>query len=127
PQLGVAHRREVLALEGDLAGRRRGELHDRPTGRRLPAAGLADQTEGLALADVEADARHGVHDAGGRVELDDEVVDAQERFALGAEVGGAGSGHQVSPPASTRLRSASAAFSASAASPVTAAWAAGTW
>ena len=58
-------------------GRR--ELHDRPAGRRLAAARLADEPERLARDEVEADPRHRVHLAALGVELDDEVLDAQQR------------------------------------------------
>src|SRR5439155_1935561 len=47
-----------LAVEQDLARRRRNELHDHPPGRRLAAARLADQSDRLAAADVEADPIH---------------------------------------------------------------------
>ena len=53
-------RGELVAVEADAAARRAGELHDRPAGGRLAAARLADEAEGLARQDVEADAGHGV-------------------------------------------------------------------
>src|SRR6478609_10056363 len=42
------------SLEDDLAVGRLEQPHDGPAQRRLPTAGLADEPEGLALADHEA-------------------------------------------------------------------------
>ena len=72
---------ELLALEDDAAAGRAGQLHDGPPGRGLAAARLADEAERLARQHVEADARHGVHLQPGAPdrELDDEVLDAQQR------------------------------------------------
>src|SRR5665647_2111321 len=59
---------DVDTLEGDRAGRRRDEpQHGAPRGG-LAAAALADQTQGLALLDREADAVDGVDLAGGALE-----------------------------------------------------------
>ena len=76
-------------------GRR--ELHDRPTGGGLAAAGLADDAERLAAPDVEADPGDGADDQPGAPdrEVDHEVVGAQDDVvAGGAEVGVAGARHQ---------------------------------
>ena len=94
PQRVALQLGELDAVEADPARGGAGELHDRAAGRRLPAPGLADQAERLALDDVEADARHRLHPAAVGVELDDEILDPQQHVALGAEVGGAGAGHQ---------------------------------
>ena len=88
---------EVGALEAHRARRRRRELHDRPTGGRLAAAGLADDAERLAAAHVEADPGDGADDQPGAPEreVDHEVLDAQhDVVADRAEVGVAGAGHQ---------------------------------
>src|SRR5665647_2994970 len=59
---------DVDALEGDRAGRRRDEpQHGAPRGG-LAATALADQAQGLALLDREADAVDGVDLAGGALE-----------------------------------------------------------
>jgi hypothetical protein len=46
---------DVTILEEDPAGRLAGQLDDHPAGRRLAAAGLADQRQHLALLDREVD------------------------------------------------------------------------
>ena len=53
--------RDVAALEPDLAGRRLDEAQDAAAGRRLAAAGLADEPKRLSSRDVEADAIDGMH------------------------------------------------------------------
>ena len=47
---------DVAALELDRSRRRLDQAEDRPAKRRLAAAGLADEAEDLARADVEVDA-----------------------------------------------------------------------
>ena len=47
---------EVDAVEDDLARRRLEQPQERPPERRLAAAGLADEADRLAAADVEVDA-----------------------------------------------------------------------
>src|SRR5690606_30860635 len=121
-ELLARERRQVLALEEDLPGGGRRQLHDRPPRRRLPAAGLADQPERLARLHVEADAGHGVHGPRRGVELDGEVLDPQDDVVPAAQVGGPGPGHQASPPGL-----AVSTMPAAWLSPVTAASAAGTW
>ena len=105
PQRLAVQRREVDAVEADGPGDRRRELHHGPPGRRLAAPGLADEPERLAGRDVEADARDGVHPlaAVSDGELDDEVLDAQQRRVRVAEVDRARAGHQC-PPAARRPR-----------------------
>ena len=72
-------RRQLLTVELHAA-RRGGQLHDRATGRRLAAARLADEPQGLAFDDVEAHRRHRVDlEAARDRELDDEILDAQQR------------------------------------------------
>ena len=74
-------------------------------GRGLAAAGLADEAEGLAREHVEADARDGLDRAPTTDrELDDEVLDAEERGGLVAQVGGAGAGHLARPDLRRRSR-----------------------
>ncbi len=98
------------SLEADAARRGRRELHDRPPGRRLPAAGLADEPERLAREQVEADPRHRVHAlAAPGGELHDEVLDAEQRVVALPEVRGAGARHQAASPDVARLRSSAAA------------------
>ena len=57
------------------------QLHDRSSGGALAATRLAHQTQRLPALHVEADARHGVDDQAGAPdgELDDEILDAQQR------------------------------------------------
>ena len=86
PEGGLVERREVLAFEEDRPARRPLELQDAPPRRRLAAARLADEAEGLAAADREA---HPVHradhpggaaeQAGAHVELLDELPDLEQR------------------------------------------------
>jgi hypothetical protein len=59
---GCAH---VLAAIDDLARVGLDQPQDRPARRRLAAAGLADDAEGLARADLEADAVDRAHGHGG--------------------------------------------------------------
>ena len=72
------------AVEADRARGRGGQLHDRPPGGGLAAAGLADEAEGLARQHVEADVGDGVDLQPGAAdrELDDEVLDPQQGLAL---------------------------------------------
>jgi hypothetical protein len=55
PELPLGEPGQVLALPHDAARRRVGQAQQRPTQRRLARAGLADQAEHLAPADVERD------------------------------------------------------------------------
>ena len=54
-----------LAVEQDVSGVGRDDLHDQPGGRGLAAAGLADDAERLALGDVEVDAVDRAHHRAG--------------------------------------------------------------
>src|SRR5262249_36150190 len=67
PQLALALLRQILALERDTAADDargpRQEPDDRPARRRLAASGLADESQGLALVEGEADAIHRLDDA----------------------------------------------------------------
>ena len=82
-ELGVARLEEVLALEEDLArrvrGRGRQELHHRQRGDRLARSRLADERDGLALADVEARALDRDGDIAALAEFDAEIADREER------------------------------------------------
>ena len=88
---------EVVALERDRSALRRDELHHGLAHGRLAATGLAHEAERLAGEHVDADVGHGVDLEPGAPdrELDDEVLDAQQRLVGGAEVGGAAAGHQT--------------------------------
>ena len=70
--------------------RRGRELHDRPTGGGLAAAGLADDAERLAAQDVEADPGDGADGQPGAPdgELDHEVLGAQDDVVAGRRAGG---------------------------------------
>ena len=57
----IARPCDVLAGDTDGAGARRLEPDDEPRHRRLAAAALADEPQGLALGDLERDAVHRVH------------------------------------------------------------------
>jgi len=88
---------DVLAVEDDLAGGRLDELEDRPAGRGLAAARLADDAERLALLDLEADAVDGMQQALRRVEVLGQVVDFQKDFLFilshGCSSSGRNQGH----------------------------------
>ena len=77
--------REVLAFEVHDARVRARQLHDRLAGRRLAAARLADEAERLARHHVDADVGDRVHVQPGAAdgELDDEVLDPQQRLVGG--------------------------------------------
>src|SRR5678816_3945501 len=62
-ELGGRRVREVLAGEADLAGGRLLETQDEPANGGLSAAGFADQSQGLAGENVEADVLDGAHRA----------------------------------------------------------------
>ena len=94
-QLVMVGAGDILAFEPHLARRRLGQPQDRATGRGLATAALADQAEGFATADIEADAvdrldgfRAGSQkQAAPHSEVDLEVLDAQDVVA------GPGRGH----------------------------------
>jgi hypothetical protein len=81
--------RDVLTVEDDLALRRLEELDHRAAERRLPAAGLADQTERLPCPQREVDAVDGMHlahppleDARRDREVLEETLDAEDLAAF---------------------------------------------
>src|SRR3954470_14521853 len=87
---GVArHVSDVPAAVVDLAARRLEQAREQARGRRLAAARLADDAEGLAAEHVEAHAVDGLHrphlpaehDARGQREVLDEVADLDEAVA----------------------------------------------
>src|SRR4029079_8289155 len=77
----LRERQHVLALEVDPAlhlRQPRQEAHDRERQGRLAAAGLADEPEDLALADLERHVAHG----GDRAVVDRHVPEGEERAHL---------------------------------------------
>src|SRR5258707_521451 len=80
-QLRAAERRDVDAVDHDLAARDRHQLQDRLAERRLAATRFAHQPQRLADGKLEADAVHGAHDAARRVEADMDVVQGEQRHA----------------------------------------------
>ena len=84
-----AEREQVAAAEEDAtaldpAGGPRQQPGEGEAGDALAAAGLADEAERLAGQELEADAVDGVDGRVVRAEADDEVLDAQQRLAVGA-------------------------------------------
>src|SRR4029079_12654382 len=81
----------LLALEPDRPRGRLDQPQDRPAERRLAAAGLADEAEGLTGADLERDAIDGLDGADLAVDEDaaldrevlDEVGDLEDWIAVG--------------------------------------------
>jgi hypothetical protein len=53
--------RDVKAVVDDLAARRLDQPGDEARRRGLPAAGLADEPEGLAASNIERDTVDGMH------------------------------------------------------------------
>src|SRR5690606_13263022 len=91
-ELLVRERQQVELLAGtggeaDAAardsGRAREHAQQREAEGRLARAALADQRDRLALADAQARAAHGLHPTGGRLVLDPEVLDLQDRRGRG--------------------------------------------
>ena len=83
PHLALRERQQIVALEGDAAGRmirrRVGqELEDRQRGDRFAGAGFADQRHSLALADVERDAIDRERLPRACAESDGEIADGEE-------------------------------------------------
>ena len=70
PQLALGEPRDVAAVEGDPARRWLVETEDRPSDRRLAAAGLSDEADGLAAANRQCHAVHRLHVADVTVEHD---------------------------------------------------------
>ena len=83
------HAVQVGALVDDGARGRRLHLDQGATGGRLAATGLAHETEGLALADLEGHAGDGLDPLAAALELDDEVLDVEDDLAalVGRRVG----------------------------------------
>src|SRR6266513_199703 len=71
-QLFLAELEDVPSLEERLPGRRLLEPQDHPARRRLAAAGLSHEPEGLALADEKADVVDGLD--GPHLPLEDEAL-----------------------------------------------------
>src|SRR5690606_9677426 len=72
PALGGAaqiHAVELVARDAAPRGARQ-QVHECKCGKRLPAARLSDETEGLAAAELERDAANGMEHAGGRGNVD---------------------------------------------------------
>src|ERR1700733_5726942 len=73
---------EIAPVEPDLASRDVGPVgkqpHDRHRGHRLAASRLADDPDGLALLDLEAEAIYRVHDAAAELDLGLEVLDLEQ-------------------------------------------------
>ncbi len=94
---------DVLALVADLPAGGALQVDEHPGHRRLAAAGLADDAEGLALVQVEGDPVDRLDradlaaedDALGQREVLDQVVDLQDGFARRAGGLQAGAGQQV--------------------------------
>ncbi len=87
--LGTLELGNILALEQDLAARGGVQARDAAAQRRLAAARLADDAQGLALEDVKANVRQGVQGLGlakqslaAELELLAEVLDAQNDVVL---------------------------------------------
>ena len=84
-ELAGRERAHVQVLEPDLAGRRLDQPQQAASGRRLAAAGFADEPERLARRDREAHVVDRAHrrrlaePAAARRELLDEVLDVDER------------------------------------------------
>src|SRR5581483_7976755 len=60
-EVAARERGQVAALEGDRPGRRLDETQQRASERRLAAAGLADEADGLAAVHLKVDAVDRVH------------------------------------------------------------------
>ena len=68
-------------------GRARQQVHEGQRRQRLAAARFADQAQRLALAEREGDAAHGVQHAGGRRNVDAQVLDREEAHAAAPDHG----------------------------------------
>src|SRR6185437_11723512 len=101
---------DVLAVEADPARSRAVEPQDRPSERRLAAAGLADEADRLASPDRQRDTVDGLHvahvpvedDPARQLEPDTHVVDVDERRLVRRDRhAGAASRKLAQAPAST--------------------------
>ena len=91
PHLLVGHREEVAAREPDRAlddpAGPLDEPHDRERRDALAAPGLADDAQGLAVADPEADPVDGLDHAVLGEEVGPQVLDGEEIPTVGAALG----------------------------------------
>ena len=85
---------DVVSLEADPSGGGLQQAHDAFAERRFAAAGLADQAEGLAGADVEADPIDrfdrpdlAVQDPAAHREVHFQVLDLEEVLVLAVVIG----------------------------------------
>src|SRR5271169_5917750 len=86
PQRVTDERHQIGAVELDMAGGRLEEAHHRECRRRLARAALADDAEGAAVPDLEADpvdranrAPRGERVRAAQPEMHREIADAQQR------------------------------------------------
>ena len=90
-ELPRGNREHVLRIEVDLARRGPVEPEQQPGERRLPRAGLADETERLSAREHERHVVDRMNDPPGRAtaepEMPAEVLDDDERVALAAVFG----------------------------------------
>ncbi len=89
PQHLFVRRQQLLALIDDRAGRmvrlRIGQqFQDRQGGDRLAGPRFADQRDGLLVVNVEGNAAHRMGDILAHAEIDMQVVDGKDRFAVHA-------------------------------------------
>ena len=82
--LALARGAACVRMEGDGtlrkdAGRDRQQLQERPPGNALAAAGLSDQSQRLAVTDLEADAVDGMDEAALGLEMHRQVFDGSHR------------------------------------------------
>ena len=75
------HRGEVLAIEQNAPGDCPAQLQHRASQRRLAAAGLPDQTKGLASTHFQTDAGHRVNRLGPDGIFDDEIFHLEQGIA----------------------------------------------
>src|SRR4051794_20377615 len=84
PQPAGTRRQQVLAVEEGLPARDRVllcvEAHDREAGDALAGAGLADDSERLALFDAEADPVDSLDDPVVRLKVRLQIVDFEEGY-----------------------------------------------
>jgi hypothetical protein len=88
PQLLLLQPQQILALEhrgaaDDPPRRQRNQAQQRQRRDALAGAGLADDPERLTRIELVRDAVHGMDDPVLGLELDDEVVDLEQRFRHG--------------------------------------------
>ena len=105
---GLAHRvathpRQFVLFELHRTRRRAGKLHDGSPGGALTAAGFADESQCLTAKNIEADPadRIDLQTGPSDRELDDEVLDSEQRVRRAAEVSGSCTRHQEASPTVT--------------------------